>query len=187
MVSCASKSLILITGEVVLMIINDDIDIVFREPVENDMEILSKWYGMHDCFGYATGCKDFSEIIQKLRVPVEPYTLSFMVYNKKTKVPIGFIYGYIKGDKKNAVLWISIFIIDPDYQNRGFGTQTLNKLLKFVQSEYGTFTCIVAVAHKNDRGLSFWAKAGFSHDPELEQSLHQFGTSQVAIMKKIIK
>ncbi len=169
------------------MIINNGIDIVLREPVEDDMEILKKWYGMHDCFGYATGYKSFSDIIQKLREPDEPYTLSFMVYNKKTKEPIGFIYGYVKDAGKNAILWISIFIIDPDYQNRGFGTHTLNKLLDFVQIEHGTFTCIVAVAHENDQGLSFWAKAGFSHAPELEQSLHQFGTSQVAIMKKIIK
>lgn len=169
------------------MIIDSNTDIVLKETEENDMAILGKWYGMQDCFGYATGFRKFSDIVHKIKEPVEPSTLSFMIYNEKTKTPIGFIYGYIRDANKNAVLWISILIIDPAYQNRGFGTNALNKLLEYIQLEHGTFTCIVAVSHKNRQGLSFWEKVGFSCVPELEQSLHQFGKSQVAIMKKTIK
>ncbi len=169
------------------MVISKDIDIVFKVPAKKDMEILEKWYGMHDCFGYATGFKNFSDIISKFKEPIDPSMLCFMIYNKKNKAPIGFIYGYIKDTSKNAVLWISIFIIDPAYQNMGYGTHALNRLLNFAQREYGIAACIVAVSYNNKQGLSFWEKVGFSHDPELEQSLHHFGTSQVAIMKKILK
>ncbi len=169
------------------MIINEGVEIVFREPDEKDMTILEKWYGMTDCFGYATGFKNFSDIIQKLKMPVKSSSLSFMIYNRNTEDPIGFIYGSIKDIEKNSVLWISILIIEPAFQNRGFGTNAINKLLNIIQLEYGTVTCIAAVSYKNGQGLSFWEKVGFSHDPELEQSLHQFGTSQVAIMKRIVK
>jgi RimJ/RimL family protein N-acetyltransferase len=110
-----------------------------------------------------------------------------MIYDRNNKDPIGFVYGYLKDIDKNAVLWISILIIEPAFQNRGFGTNAINKLLNLIQLEYGAVTCIVAVSYKNVQGLSFWEKVGFSHDPELEQSLHQFGTSQVAIMKRIVK
>lgn len=169
------------------MIINNGIDIVFGKPEEKDMKTLERWYCMPDCFGYATGFKNFSETIRKLKEPDVAPTFNFMIYNGETKEPIGFIYGYIKNIDKNAVLWISTLLIEPAFQNRGFGSRAINKLLNLVKSEYGDLICIVAVSYKNEQGLSFWEKAGFSHDPELEQSLHQFGTSQVAILKKMIK
>ncbi|NLB78088.1 MAG: hypothetical protein GX796_04360, partial [Clostridiaceae bacterium] len=56
------------------MIINEGIGIVFREPDEKDMAIIEKWYGMPDYFGYATGFKNFSDIIQKLKISVESST-----------------------------------------------------------------------------------------------------------------
>lgn len=169
------------------MITNNGIDVIFRKPEEKDMKFLERWYGMPDCFGYATGFKNFSEIIQILKEPVVSAPLSFMIYSRDIEEPIGFIYGYIKNTDKNDVLWISILLIEPAYQNRGFGSRAVNKLLKFARSEYGAVICIVAVSYKNEQGLSFWGKAGFLHDKKLEKSMHQFGTSQVAILKKIIK
>ena len=152
-----------------------------------DMAILEKWYGMQDHLGFATGFKKFSDVMQKFKEPVDPSMLNFMIYNIKTKIPVGFINGYLRDVNRHSVLWISIFIIDQDYQNMGYGTHALYKLLDFVQSKYGTVACIAAVSTENKRGLSFWEKAGFSHDPELEQSLHLLGTSEAAIMKKILK
>ncbi|MGI6122782.1 MAG: GNAT family N-acetyltransferase [Acetivibrionales bacterium] len=169
------------------MIVNEGQNIVFKELEKKDMEILERWYGMSDCFGYATGFKNFSDIRKKLKQPIIPSSLSFMIYNGLIEKPIGFIYGYIKNLDMTVVLWINIFIIDPAFQNRGFGTNAINKLLDMVHEEYGAITCIVSVSQRNEKGLSFWRKVGFSHDPDLEQSLHQFGTSQVAIMKRILK
>jgi len=169
------------------MTIKNDIDIGLRRPEMKDMAILEKWYGMQDHLGFATGFKKFSDVMQKFKEPVDPSMLNFMIYNIKTKIPVGFINGYLRDVNRHSVLWISIFIIDPDYQNMGYGTHALYKLLDFVQSKYGTVACIAAVSTENKRGLSFWEKAGFSHDPELEQSLHLLGTSEAAIMKKILK
>jgi len=169
------------------MTIKSDIDIELRVPVIRDMAILEKWYGMQDCLGHATGFKKFSDVMQKFKEPVDPSMLNFMIYNIKTKIPVGFINGYLRDVNRHSVLWISIFIIDPDYQNMRYGTHALYKLLDFVQSKYGTVACIAAVSTENKRGLSFWEKAGFSHDPELEQSLHLLGASEAAIMKKILK
>ncbi|NLX64319.1 MAG: GNAT family N-acetyltransferase [Clostridiaceae bacterium] len=169
------------------MMIKHDIDIDLRVPEIKDMAILEKWYGMQDCLGYATGFKKFSDVMQKFKEPVDPSILNFMIYNNKTNIPVGFINGCLRDVNGHSVLWISIFIIDPDYQNMGYGTHALYKLLNFVQSKYGTVACIAAVSTENKKGLSFWEKAGFSHDPELERSLHHIGTSHAAIMRKILK
>jgi len=169
------------------MTITNAIDIEFRVPENKDIAILEKWYDMQDSLGYATGFRKFSDVVQRFKEPVDPSMLSFMIYNNKTNIPLGFINGYLKDLDRRSVLWISIFIIDPGYQNMGYGTHALYKLLDYVQSNYGVVACIAAVSPENKKGLSFWEKAGFSHDPELEQSLHNIGTSQAAIMKKILK
>ena len=129
------------------MTVKSNIEIELRVPEMKDMAILEKWYGMHDSLGYATGFKKFSDVIQKFREPVDPSMLSFMIYNINIDIdaPIGFINGYLRNVNKHSVLWISVFIIDPDYQNMGYGTYALYKLLNFVRSEYGTVACIAAV------------------------------------------
>lgn len=167
------------------MVINN-IDIGFKTPEEKDMAILEKWYGMHDCLGYATGFKEFSHTMQKFKESADSSIINFMIYNNRNRAPIGFIYGYLRDVNMNIVLWISIYLIDPAYQSKGFGTHALTKLLNLVQSEYGVVACLASVSYENKQGLSFWKKAGFSHDPELEQLLRHFGTNQAAIMKKIL-
>jgi GNAT superfamily N-acetyltransferase len=169
-----------------LMKINEDLCLAFKEPDNEDMMILERWYGMTDCFGYATGFKDFSDIRQRLR-NIEPGRLIFMIHNLKQRVPVGFVLGQVKKNSDEAVLWVNILIIEPSSQNKGLGTHAINKLLKYAQIKYGVRTCLVAVSYKNKQGLSFWEKVGFSRSPELERSLHQHGTSQVAILKRTIK
>lgn len=164
----------------------EDFYLAFKEPTQEDMAILEKWYGMTDCFGYATGFRDFSDIRQRLQ-NTGTENLIFMIHNLKQKMPVGFIYSHIKNIERETVLWISILIIDPSYQNKGLGTLAINKLLNHAQLKYGARACFVAVSYKNKQGLSFWKKSGFSHSPGLEQSLHQFGTSQVAILNRTIK
>lgn len=160
--------------------------LAFKEPVNEDMGVLEKWYGMTDCFGYATGFKDFSDIRERLR-DTGTDRLKFMIYDLKQEVSVGFVFGQVKKIDRETVLWINILIIDPAFQNKGLGTLAINKLLNHAQIKYGVRTCLVAVSYKNRQGLSFWEKVGFSHSPGLEKSLHQFGTPQVAILKRTIK
>lgn len=164
----------------------DNFYLVFKEPLQEDMDILERWYGMTDCFGYATGFKDFSDIRQRLQ-NAEPDRLIYMIHNLKQKEPIGFVFGQIKNIERETVLWISILIIEPSSQHKGLGTHAINKLLNHAKQKYGARSCFVAVSYKNKQGLSFWEKAGFFHSPWLEQSLHQFGTPEVAILKRTIK
>lgn len=168
------------------MYIHDGIYLTLKELSDEDMAILEKWYGMTDCFGYATGFKDFSDIRQRLKNN-EPGKLAFMIHCMQQKSPVGFVYGQVRNNGSETVLWVYILIIEPSCQHKGLGTLAINSLISYARVKYGIQTCLVSVSCKNMQGLSFWEKAGFIRSPLLEQHLHQFGTTQVAIMKKTIK
>lgn len=167
--------------------IENDYEPGFRGLTQNDLPLLEKWYGMTDDFGYATGFKGFSDIRLRLMEPNKSNRLASMISIGPDNRTIGFVYGEMKTVEMKNVFWIHILIIEPAYQSRGYGTRAVNKLLQYVHKHYGPITCIAAVSRKNVQGLSFWEKAGFSHSIGLEESLHQFGPSDVAILKKVIK
>jgi len=167
------------------MNINDGFYLTFKELSDDDMALLEKWYGMTDCFGYATGFRDFSDIRQRLK-SAEPGRLAFMINCPDKKSPAGFVFGQVKMNNSEAVLWVYILIIEPSFQNKGLGTLTINNLLNYAKTKYGIRACLVSVSCRNRKGLSFWEKAGFSRSPSLEQHLQQYGTNEVAILKKII-
>ena len=167
------------------MIIIDDC-LAFKEPDCEDMATLEKWYGMTDCFGYATGFKDFSDIRQRLE-NTEPDRLSFMIHDLIHKTSVGFLLSQVKRNKNEAVLWVNILIIEPSRQNKGLGTLAISKLLDYAKVKYDVRTSLVAVSYRNRQGLSFWEKVGYFHSPELELSLHRHGSNQVAILMKTLK
>lgn len=156
----------------------------FRIMTQSDMFLIEKWYGMTDQFGYATGFKSFSYLQQKLLLPMEVHRFTLMINLGDTT--IGFVFGEIKYIEKKTVLWIHILIIEPAFQHKGFGTCAVNKLLNFIRLRHGPFTCIVAVSNNNKQGLSFWENTGFLRSTGMEKSLHQIGSSQVAILKREI-
>jgi RimJ/RimL family protein N-acetyltransferase len=155
----------------------------FRGLMPADIALLEKWYSMTDCFGYATGFKNFAEIRQRLIAPSRGHILISMIDTEDGKT-IGFVYGEIKAAESKKVLWIYTLIIEPAHQNRGYGTQAVNILLQWARAKYGPLTCVVSVSEKNPRGLAFWEKTGFVRSLGLEGSLSQIGSSGVAILQK---
>jgi ribosomal protein S18 acetylase RimI-like enzyme len=158
-----------------------------RKIAPEDLSIIERWYGMADCLSFATGNKSFAETNQMFVNPNRYNKLVLMIETLIDKQTIGFIYGETKNIQARLVLWINIFIIDPAYQNQGFGTYAINKLLNLIRTRYGSLTCYVAVSEENIQGLSFWQKAGFIHSSGMEESLNQKGPSHVAILKRDIK
>ena len=166
------------------MEMNNAYGIVFRRLAQEDLSLLEKWYNRTDCFGYATGFRDFSDIKEKLYDPLKMDAWIAMIDRSEDNLTIGFIYGEIKKVEIKTVLWINILIIEPVYQHKGHGTSAVKKLLHSAQVQYGPLTCIVAVSDQNSQGLSFWKKLGFSRSESMEDSLNQLGNSHVAIFKK---
>lgn len=158
----------------------------FRGLMPMDIALLEKWYSMTDCFGYATGFKNFAEIKQRLLEPSRGEILISMIELGASGKTIGFVYGEVKTADSKKVLWIYTLIVEPAFQNKGYGTRAVNTLLHWARAKYGSITCVVTVSEKNPRGLSFWRKTGFTRSMGLEGSLSQIGSSGVAILKKKI-
>lgn len=158
----------------------------FRGLIPMDIALLEKWYSMTDCFGYATGFKNFAEIKQRLLEPSCGDFITAMIDLEDLQKTVGFIHGELKTTELQKVLWIYTLIIEPAYQSKGYGTQAVNTLLQWAREKYGSLTCVVSVSEKNPRGLSFWMKTGFIRSSGLECFLSQFGSSGVAILHKKI-
>ncbi|HBR01909.1 MAG TPA: hypothetical protein DD738_04800 [Ruminiclostridium sp.] len=158
----------------------------FRKIAPSDAMLLERWYSMTDYFGYATGFKKFSEINQVLWNPQKQNKLVLMIDTGEDRKTIGFIYGEYKCVETQPVLWIHILIIEPAFQHKGYGTYAVQKLLHSTRIQYGPMTCFAAVSYKNQQGLSFWKKVGFTHSFDLEECLIQKGSSPVAVLKRKI-
>jgi len=89
----------------------------------------------------------------------EKYCLK-SIYLKESNNIIGFIdiyYGY----PNLQTLWISIFVLDRNIQNKGFGQEVIEALTKdAIDTNYNKIG--LAVQLKNWKALRFWTKAGFS-------------------------
>lgn len=81
------------------------------------------------------------------------------IYLKQNGKVVGFLdlyHGYPAAD----TLWISIFVVDKSYQNRGFAHEVISSLADDAKAAH--FSKMgVSVYLKNWRGLRFWTKAGF--------------------------
>ena len=163
-----------------------DFGINFRDITQKDFKLLEKWYGLTQYFGYATGFKDFSEILGIVLQPDRPDRIIRLIDMERDGKAIGFIYAEVKIREPKPILWIYILIIEPDFQKKGFGTRAVNKLLNSVKSQYGSLICIAAVSDKNRKGLSFWQKAGFMRSSDMEKYLGHIGSPHVAILFKEI-
>lgn len=160
-------------------------NVILKKPEPTDMEAIKRWYSMTDNLGYATGEKDFSEIAEIIQAPEGSNSLVLIIH-EHNNLPIGFTYANLNEIASKTILWIRIFLIDPSFQNKGYGTAAIRKLLDYAKSRYKSLTCIVSVSENNVKGLSFWERVGFSADHKLEAILHREGTSGVSIMKKEI-
>lgn len=170
-----------------VMLTNNDKRLKFRGLSAYDLAILEKWYSNTDCFGYATGFKSFTDIRQRILEPLKSDVIVLMIEiseMEENSKPIGFIYGEIKQIDAKKVLWIYTIIIEPYYQQKGYGTLAINRLLQWSHIKIHTNSCFVTVSEQNWRGLSFFEKAGFVRSSELEDTLNQRGTSGVAILKR---
>ncbi|MBD8047898.1 GNAT family N-acetyltransferase [Clostridium sp. N37] len=82
------------------------------------------------------------------------------IYSNKSNDIIGFIDIY-HGYPNLQTLWISIFVLDRNIQNKGFGQEVIEALTKdAIDINYNKIG--LAVRLKNWKALRFWTKAGFS-------------------------
>jgi RimJ/RimL family protein N-acetyltransferase len=73
---------------------------------------------------------------------------------------IGILKGNLKLEAGN-IMWISSIVIDPAFQNMGYGTETVNLLINYVKLNNKINEVYLAVIEDNLQGRTFWLKQDF--------------------------
>ncbi|WP_017187562.1 GNAT family N-acetyltransferase [Alkalibacillus haloalkaliphilus] len=57
--------------------------------------------------------------------------------------------------------WIERFMIDQDYQNKGYGKESLNRFINYFRSKYGSIGLRIATEPKNEVAIKLYEEIGF--------------------------
>lgn len=152
------------------------LDIMFSLNIQNDKVSLKdirpvhlpsilRWYNQVDDFKFATGIdKPITfEAFRHKYAEVAICSNEFFagIYRKKDDMLIGILKGSVQS-RKDAAIWISSIVIDPGFQNRGYGSSSIGLLLEFFKSCQGIRTVYLAVIEDNRQGIRFWVKHDFT-------------------------
>jgi len=135
-----------------------------KDMAYEDLPYLIRWYNNTDDFKYATGVAH--PITLEYLVRSYEKTVACMheffagIYLKNNCNMIGILRGNLKNENKNLV-WISQFLIDKEYQRKGYGSQAIEGVLDYFSIKAGASDAFVAVAEGNATGKCFWEKIGF--------------------------
>jgi len=90
-----------------------------------------------------------------------PYVI---VYKEKV---IGFFLLHFPEDKK--YFWLSNFLIDKDFQQKGFGKSALSGLLDYLKENKKCKFIGLTVHRENDKARSLYRKLGFKEVREVKE------------------
>lgn len=130
----------------------------------DDLEKILKWYSGVEHFRYATG-KDvpveINELASIYKESVESDSEFFTgIFKKDSNQMIGILKGKLEAVHKNKV-WIRTIAIDPNYQRKGFGRESIRLSLSYLKARGSALEAYLAVAEENIKGRHFWEALGF--------------------------
>ena len=88
-------------------------------------------------------------------------TVRFEILEKATKKPIGFCLIH-DIDERISSAKVAVYIGDPNYRFRGYGSETLNLLCKYALYELKLHSLWCEVPSYNSGALSIFRKQGFT-------------------------
>ncbi|HHV59870.1 MAG TPA: N-acetyltransferase [Clostridiaceae bacterium] len=131
---------------------------------ESHLSILLRLYNKFEEFKFATGFVekvDFKDICRIYAEAVnDKHSFFAGICPKDGSRIIGLIKGAVRGAVKK-VLWINTLLVDTDFQNKGYGTMSLNLILEYFYNAFGIQDIFVSVIKSNAKGLNFWVNKGF--------------------------
>ena len=77
---------------------------------------------------------------------------------------IGFVSMYV-GEENHQII---NFLIDDDFQRKGFGTKAAKECICFLKSKYNTSRISVPVKLEHTAAQQFWGKLGFNFSDTVE-------------------
>ena len=82
---------------------------------------------------------------------------------------VGFaMYGRLPNEDKNSRVWLDRFLIDANYQGKGYGTIMLQALIQKLVQEFSCQKIYLSVYEDNQSAVYLYEKFGFQFNDELD-------------------
>jgi RimJ/RimL family protein N-acetyltransferase len=84
--------------------------------------------------------------------------------------------GYFNLSRKNGTVFIGIAIGNPVYWGKGYGTDAMRVLLRFLFDEFNIRKVLLNVFAFNERAIASYKKLGFVEEGRLREQMYREGT-----------
>lgn len=82
---------------------------------------------------------------------------------------VGFaMYGHFPNEKENGRVWLDRFLIDANYQGKGYGTIMLEVLIDKLVQEFSCPKIYLSIYEDNHSAIYLYKKFGFQFNGELD-------------------
>ena len=159
--------------------------VALKDICQEQLGCILNWYNMTEDFRFATG----------VEVPVDLEDLEYRFLQKASgnlDFLLGIysffedkIVGIITGKIAGSVLWVNMLAVGLEFQRKGYGSISVDLLLKHMAAFAGVRNAYLAVADKNVKGRGFWLRNGFNDTRQVCDKVTLDGTRyRVIIMQK---
>ena len=136
--------------------------VALKDIRQEQLGSILNWYNMTEDFRFATGmegpvCLETLEykFLQTASSDIEFFLGIHSLFEDKL---VGIITGKIAG----SIVWINIMAVGREFQGKGYGSISVELLLKHMTTAKSVRDAYLAVADKNVKGRGFWLRNGFN-------------------------
>lgn len=117
----------------------------------------------------AKGQEHFIETTSQCLEEAEQITCWNPIGIYKEDCLIGFaMYGFWKEEPPAGRVWLDRFLIDVNYQGKGYGTIVFPLLIEHIKKVYHCQTIYLSVIEENQTAVSLYKRNGFQFNGELD-------------------
>lgn len=113
--------------------------------------------------------KDYIETVEECLIEADENNIWETVGIYDDHLLIGFaMYGFFKEIQSDGQVWLDRFLIDRNYQGKGYGKEAVTKLLKILADEYNQNKVYLSVYDINKPAIHLYEKIGFCFNGEYD-------------------
>lgn len=157
---------------------NDGV-ILLRPLDRSRLDTAAELYNCGCDIWYATGifspvtCLELADKLDRLKTSQNEFLTGIFLSqsNHASGDYQSQLAGVVSGVLKNNTLWIKLIAILPQFRHMGIGSRTVRLLFQCSKACYGLTEAFLSVIEKNDTGVCFWLKQGFSESGRFHKTL----------------
>ncbi|MDB1945543.1 MULTISPECIES: GNAT family N-acetyltransferase [Clostridium] len=115
------------------------------------------------------GQEDFIETVEECLNEAKQISLWRPVGIYNYNQIIGFaMYGLWENEGADGRVWLDRFMIENEFQGRGYGSESLKLILNRIYNEYNRNEIYLSIYETNDLAIKMYEKIGFQFNGELD-------------------